>query len=127
MVSAATAKSVFDCQRQRLTLGRIIGGGQHNRPHEFGCRCTLGRVVGSYLHFLERKDYLVEIFNCDPQAEYLTISRVGVDCVFSEFMDSAVTARDLSNGKQSLTKYPARKFGLAMGHVQKSNRVDVIY
>jgi glycerophosphoryl diester phosphodiesterase len=51
---------------------------------------------GLFVHvftFRNEKRRLAADYRDDPQAEYLQFFRLGVDGVFSEFLDTAVTAR----------------------------------
>jgi glycerophosphoryl diester phosphodiesterase len=53
-------------------------------------------TAGLFVHvftFRNEKKYLAADYNGDPQAEYLKFFRLGVDGVFTDFSNSAVTAR----------------------------------
>ena len=53
-------------------------------------------MQGLFVHvftFRNEKRHLASSYQGDPQAEYLQFFRLGVDGVFSEFPDTAVTAR----------------------------------
>ena len=57
----------------------------------------LAHAVGLLVHpytFRSDEKYLLKDYNKDPKAEYLEFFALGVDCVFSDFADHAVAARE---------------------------------